>query len=117
MVDVAVVGSVHRYPRTLREYGLNVRFGIRFGSWVAGTPDQWSNIDLLVVSLRVDPPVTRRDVDLLWRVAAAGDNRIEAVPCEEEQYETDPTSEIVEIGRRKGASVALGEGSELPSTP
>ena len=61
----------------------------------------------MVVSSRFDGPRDRRDVDLLWRLAARIDSRIEPVPCGEKQWEEDDSSAIVEIARREGKRVDL----------
>jgi hypothetical protein len=50
MVDAAIVTVVRDYLRALREYGLDVRFGVVFGSWSRGAASEWSDIDLLVIS-------------------------------------------------------------------
>jgi uncharacterized protein len=46
-------------------------------------------------------------VDLLWRLAARIDSRIEPVACGEKQWEEDDSSAIVEIARREGKRVDL----------
>lgn len=82
-----------------------MRFGVVFGSQAKGQANQWSDIDLLVVSPRFDGPRQRRDVDLLWRLAARTDSRIEPIPCGERQWKEDTSSAIVEIARRDGQEV------------
>ena len=71
----------------------------------AGQANPWSDIDLLVVSPQFDGRRERRDVDLLWRLAARTDSRIEPVPCGEHQWIEDTSSAIVEIARRDGQQV------------
>lgn len=107
MAEKSYLDSVNDYLKTLNAQGLAVRFGVVFGSWAKGKPDQWSDIDLMVVSPRFDGPRDRRDVDLLWRLAARIDRGIEPVPCGEKQWEEDDSSAIVEIARREGKRVDL----------
>ena len=107
MVDGSIVASIQRYLRALRENGIDVRFGVVFGSCSRGEADESSDIDLLVVSPRFDGPRSRKDVDLLWRVAARSDSRIEPIACGERQWEEDDSSAIVEIARRGGERVAF----------
>ncbi len=109
MVDASVVAAVRNYLRALQNHGLTVRFGVVFGSWAKGTANASSDIDLLVVSPRFDKARNRQDVDLLWRLAAQNDSRIEPMPCGERQWEQDDSSAIVEIARREGARIALSE--------
>jgi predicted nucleotidyltransferase len=105
MVDRSTVIIVQRYLRTLREHGVAVGFGVVFGSQASGTAHEWSDIDVVVVSPRFDVRRERKDVDLLWRVAARTDSRIEPVPCGERQWEESGESAIIEIARRQGERI------------
>jgi predicted nucleotidyltransferase len=105
MVAEPTLASVQNYLRALQTNGLPVRFGVVFGSQAKGQANQWSDIDLLVVSPQFDGPRQRRDVDLLWRLAARIDSRIEPIPCGERQWKEDTSSAIVEIARRDGQQV------------
>lgn len=109
MVDESVVTGVRNYLRVLQDQGLIINFGVVFGSQVRETPDSWSDIDLLVVSPRFDDLRDRADIDLLWRVAARTDNRIEPIPCGERQWREDESSAIIEIARREGQPITLAE--------
>lgn len=86
---------------------MTVKFGVVFGSQVAGNTDAWSDIDLLVVSPRFDNQRSREDINLLWRLAARTDTRIEPIPCGEQQWLEDDTSAIIEIARREGETVTI----------
>jgi predicted nucleotidyltransferase len=110
MAEKSYLDSVSDYLKKLDDQGLAVRFGVVFGSWAKGKQDQWSDIDLMVVSPRFDGPRDRRDVDLLWRLAAGIDSRIEPVPCGEKQWAEDDSSSIVEIDRREGKRINLSQG-------
>ena len=110
MLDESVVTAVRNYLRALQQHGIPVRFGVVFGSQTRGETDAWSDIDLLVVSPRFDAPHDRRDVDLLWRLSARVDSRIEPISCGEWQWEEDNSSAIVEIARRCGERITLSDG-------
>ena len=109
MVDQSVVKSVRNYLKSINSEGISIRFGIVFGSQATGHADRWSDIDVLVVSPRFDGPRNRRDIDLLWRLAAKEDSRIEPIPCGERQWDEDVSSAIVEIARREGETISLAE--------
>ena len=109
MVDESVVTVVRSYMRALRDHKLMVRFGVVFGSQARGWSDEWGDIDLLVVSPRFDGQRSRQDVDLLWRLAARTDSRIEPIPCGERQWREDNSSAIIEIARREGERIDLPE--------
>ena len=107
MAEESVVNAVRGYLERLCARGVPVRFGVIYSSWACGTADEWSDIDLLVVSPQFDAGCIRVDIALLWEVAARYDSRIEPVPCGEKQWQEDDSSAIVEIGRRAGELVAV----------
>jgi predicted nucleotidyltransferase len=106
MVVQPVVRAVESYVEALQRNGIAIRFAVVFGSQVTGMADQWSDIDVLVVSPLFDVPPRRADIDLLWRVAARTDSRIEPVPCGERQWYEDTSSAIIEIARRQGEVIS-----------
>jgi predicted nucleotidyltransferase len=99
---------VRRYLQNLQIHGLPVSFAVLYGSQATGRAGLASDIDLLVVSPRFDSPALRPDVDLLWRLAARTDNRIEPVPCGEHQWWEDRVSPLIEMARREGERVSIG---------
>ena len=107
MVAEPIVRSIQRYLQVVSEQGIPVRYGIVFGSQVTGRADVWSDIDLLVVSPKYDLPRKREDVNVLWRIAARTDSRIEPIPVGERQYEEDDSSAIIEIARREGQMISV----------
>jgi len=114
MVTPTIVRVVRNYLQTLHDNGLDVRFGVVFGSRSQGKANEWSDIDLLVVSPRFDNLRNRHDVDLLWHLAARSDSRIEPIPCGERQWLEGNSSAIVEIARREGEPVNLpGQGNRM----
>jgi len=89
-----------------------VSYGVLFGSQVSGKAHTWSDIDLLVVSSRFDKEYKRTDVNMLWRVAARTDSRIEPIAVGERQFEEDNSSAIIEIARRKGQRIFPEAGGD-----
>jgi hypothetical protein len=93
----------------LRQQDIPVSYGVVFGSQVHGGAGPWSDIDLLVVSPRFDECRKRSDINLLWRVAARTDSRIEPIPVGQQQFLTDDSSAIIEIARHEGQLIPLAE--------
>ena len=102
MLEQSVLISVRNYLSAVKEAGIPVSFAVVFGSQAKGTWNEWSDIDLLVVSPHFDEMTGRADLNLLWRLAAAVDSRIEPIPCGLYQWENDNFSAIVEVARREG---------------
>jgi hypothetical protein len=44
----------------------------------------------------------RTFINLLWRIAARVDSRIEPIPCGSRQWREDDSSAVIEIARREG---------------
>ena len=109
MVDETIVSAVENYLRHVRASGINARFGVIYGSQADGATHEWSDIDLVVISSRFDGVRQRKDVDLLWEIAALTDSRIEPIACGEKQWLTDDSSAIIEIARQEGVRVDVEE--------
>jgi predicted nucleotidyltransferase len=107
MVNESVVNGVQKYLRALQDQGISIKFGVIFGSQLTGKSDAWSDIDLIVVSPSFNDRRSRDDINLLWRLAARTDNRIEPIPCGERQWFEDDASAILEVARREGETVTL----------
>lgn len=108
MVAPDIVQSVRNYLRALNERGLPVAYAVLFGSYARNQAHPWSDIDVVVVSERFDEQLRREDVQLLWRVAARVDSRIEPAAAGLRQYESGAGSAIVEIARREGVRISAG---------
>ena len=105
MVDAAVLKCVKKYLETLIEAGMQISFGVIFGSYACGKADQSSDIDLLVVSPDFEGRISREDVKKLWRIAARVDSRIEPIPCGKLQWQNDVSNAVIEIARSQGQTV------------
>lgn len=64
---------------------------------------------MLAVSPRFDYERRREDVNLLWRIAARTDSRIEPIAVGQRQFEEDDSSAIIEIARREGQKIPLAD--------
>lgn len=102
MLEQSVLTSVRNYLAALALRGITVERVVVFGSQAKGEAHEWSDIDLLVISPQFDGMKDRSAVNLLWRVAARTDSRIEPIPCGSRQWRDDDSSAIIEIARREG---------------
>lgn len=106
MVDSGIIESVKKYLSRLNEEGIPVQFGVIFGSYARGKANEWSDIDLVVVSKKYDQDYSHEEVNRLWRAAARTDSRIEPIPCGAEEWEKNDESIIIEMARREGVKIA-----------
>ncbi len=109
MVDESVVTAIKVYLRAVQKEGIPVKAGVLFGSYATGKEHEWSDIDLVVISPKFDEPRDRRDIDLLWYVAAKTDSRIEPIAVGEKQFAESRDSMIIEIARREGQIIPLAD--------
>ena len=109
MVAESIAIIVREYLENLRQQDIPVSYGVIFGSQVHDEAEQWSDIDLLVISPCFDEERKRADINLLWHVAARTDSRIEPIPVGQQQFMTDDSSAIIEIARREGQIIPLAE--------
>lgn len=102
MVDTTVKEIVLKYIDELKKTGLPVHSAVVFGSYIYGKPDNYSDIDVLVISTCFDNHIDRADIGILWKIAARVDSRIEPQPCGIIQWIEDDISAIIETARREG---------------
>jgi len=107
MVDGSIIAIVRRYLHILRDVGLEPHFGVIFGSQARGNTHKWSDIDVMVISPRFDPPRNYKDKDLLWTSVLCVDKRIEPIACGVTQWEDDDGTPIFEVARREGVIVEV----------
>ncbi len=102
MLEKSILTTVNNYIRALKDQGVDVERAVVFGSHANGHAHAWSDIDLLVISPIFDDMKDRSGINLLWRLAARVDSRIEPIPCGSRQWREDDSSAVIEIARRDG---------------
>ena len=109
MVEKSVLRTIKKYLKAVAERGIPVKAGVLFGSYATGNKHEWSDIDLLVISPHFDKKYKRKDIDLLWHVAAEVDSRIEPIAVGEKQYQENNDSYILVEARRDGMLIPLAK--------
>ncbi len=105
MVESTVIAAVKRYLAALPGLGIHPSRAVLFGSFARGQTGEYSDIDLIVIAPEFDGSRELSLVKGLWR-ATDSDNRIEPIPCGEQEWETDQGRPILEIARREGVIIA-----------
>ena len=119
MVEVAIVRAVRQYLSVLSTVGIHARKAVLFGSFARGEADQDSDIDLIVIAPEFDAASDFETIKNLWETTLLADNRIEPIPCGEQEWEGGDGRPILEIARREGMIIAAdlaGETREVTRT-
>lgn len=112
MADRSIIEVVRSYLYVLDEDGIDVRFGVLYGSQANGSAGEWSDIDLVVVSPYFDRYRDHKDVERLWVLTLKTDTRIEPVACGLKEWEQDDSRAIIEIARREGLRIYPEKAAE-----
>jgi uncharacterized protein len=102
VLEKSVLTAIQAYISALKGQGIDVERAVVFGSQANGHAHTWSDIDLIVVSPMFDDMRDRSGINILWRIAARVDSRIEPIPCGSRQWRDDDSSAVIEIARRDG---------------
>lgn len=105
MVENAIITAIRRYFTSLSTYGIHASRLVLFGSFARGDADEFSDIDLVVIAPELEEPRELTVVEKLWEATTLADNRIEPIPCGEQEWETDGRRPILEIARREGVVI------------
>jgi predicted nucleotidyltransferase len=107
MVEDAIIKTIKDYLCSLPAFGIHACRAVLFGSYVRGDADEYSDIDLVVIAPELEGPRELTVVEKLWEATASADNRIEPIPCGEQEWETDGSRPILEIARREGIVITV----------
>lgn len=107
MVESTIMSAIRRYVSALSAFGINTSQLVLFGSFARGDADEYSDIDLIVIAPEFDGPRELTLVEKLWLATSSADNRIEPIPCGEQEWETDGSRPILEIARREGVIITV----------
>lgn len=105
MVAQPILDVIQQYIQLLGQHGLPVSQVVLFGSYASGQTNEWSDIDLIVISPRFDNDASIADVNLLWHTTLQVDDRIEPIACGEKQWQEDRVIPILNIARREGVVI------------
>lgn len=96
---------VESYLEFLPSRGIHPTGAVLFGSQLAGTADDWSDIDVVVIAPEFDGSPSYHEVNQLWRSTVHVDNRIEPIACGTEEWERETMRPIIDIARREGVMI------------
>jgi predicted nucleotidyltransferase len=104
MVEDAIITTIKKYLASLPDFGIHACRAVLFGSYALGKAHEYSDIDLIVIAPEFDGSREISLVKALWQATVA-DNRIEPIPCGEQEWETDGGRVVLEIARREGVVI------------
>lgn len=103
----AAIELVKKYLSALPSYGIHPKKAVLFGSFAKGNPNEWSDIDLIVIAPEFDTSTLDPNlVKNLWLAIEVAEDRIEPIPCGENEWETDDARPVLEIARKEGLVIA-----------
>jgi uncharacterized protein len=96
-----VVDIIRRFIKDLENNQIHIAQAILFGSYAAGTYDEWSDIDLAVVSDAFEGE-RFRDRNMIRRITLAISSDLEPLPYRPEDFTLDDpfVREVLETGVR-----------------
>ncbi len=107
MVAAAIEQCVKKYLRAATAAGIPARRAILFGSQARGDAQEYSDIDLVILSPALEPPRAAALLATLWRLRLQTDARIEPIACGEKEWQTDDSRIVLEIARTEGVPIDL----------
>jgi predicted nucleotidyltransferase len=107
MVESTIMSALRQYVSALSAFGIHTSQLVLFGSFARGDANEYSDIDLVVIAPEFDGPRELTLVEKLWLATTSADNRIEPIPCGEQEWETDGSRPILEIARREGVIITV----------
>ncbi len=103
-INAQIVRTVKRFLKVLSEEGIKVEAAYIFGSYAAGKENQWSDIDVAVISSDISGDRLNERVRMA-RLSYGIDTRLEPVPFRPEAFvDEDPLAWEI---KRKGLQVAI----------
>lgn len=111
MAPEPVVEIVKRYLDVLPHSGIHPTAAVLFGSQLAGTANEWSDIDLVVIAPEFDVVKDYSVLDNLWEAVVDADNRIEPIACGTQEWERETMRPIIDIARREGVMIRPREAA------
>ena len=106
MVERTIMTAIQRYIKALSSLGIHTHRIVLFGSFARGDANELSDIDLVVIAPEFDGARDIALIEKLWQATISADNRIEPIPCGEQEWENDQCRPILEIARREGVIIA-----------
>jgi len=102
MVESKIISTAKRYINALSSFGIHARQIVLFGSFARGDANEFSDIDFVVIAPEFDGTCELSLIEKLWQATLLADNRIEPIPCGENEWETGQSRPILEIARKEG---------------
>jgi predicted nucleotidyltransferase len=105
MAEREIIDTINRYILILRENGIQYEKVILFGSNVSGTSDEWSDIDIAVVSSDFGKDHLKERL-MIAKLAYHIDPRLEVHPIGSYEYGYESWKTIVHAIKTTGLEIA-----------
>jgi predicted nucleotidyltransferase len=106
MVKKKIKQIIKKYLSEVEKSGLNISKVFLYGSHVYGTPNDKSDIDLLIVSPQFDGENKDEFVAKLWLATESVDFIIEPIGVGEKFFNSNQFSPLLDLIKLKGLEIA-----------
>ena len=101
-INASIIDTVNKFLDKLRENGIPVEAAYLFGSYAKGREQDWSDIDVAVISSDISDDRFEERIRLT-KISSAIDSRIEPVPFRPDTFvDEDP---LVWVIKREGIRI------------
>jgi len=108
MADRQIINKIRSYIHLLNSEGFGISKAFLYGSFATGHNTEYSDIDLLLLS----SSFSENDIDKksrAWVLTRKIDSRIEPFLLDLKRFETDDSSPLIEIVKKEGVEIELGD--------
>jgi len=97
---------IKKYISELEKNGLEVSKVFLYGSHAYGTPDENSDIDLVIISPQFDDTNREKYSSILWLATEVVDYLIEPIGVGEKFFNSNKFSPLLDLVKSKGLEIA-----------
>ncbi len=105
MVKKSVIELIKKYLHILEMEGLLIDKAFLYGSYVRNEEDENSDIDLLLVSSKIDAS-DDNEIGKLWALTRKVSSRIEPYLVSSYKFQNDDISPIIQLVKQEGIEIA-----------
>lgn len=104
MAEEEIITKIKKYLRDLTEAGININRAFLYGSYANGNMTDNSDIDLLIVSDKIDID-SDQTASIAWKLTRKTDSRIEPYLISTKRFDEDNISPLIQAVKKDGIEI------------